>query len=75
MQAIKKKAYKMQPRQKLRRINWQKVNERALKGTFWEDLDEEMHAQLIDWEYACCVPVESSAVLLGQKDGLGVVSG
>jgi hypothetical protein len=67
MQAIKKKAYKMQPRQKLRRINWQKVNERALKGTFWEDLDEEMHAQLIDWEYAMLCACRIIRDFLGAK--------
>jgi transposase-like protein len=51
MAAVKKKPYGIQPRQKLRRINWQKVNERVLKGTFWEDLNEESHALHIDWEY------------------------
>eukprot|EP01134_Creolimax_fragrantissima_P003158 CFRG3158T1 len=48
--ARKKREYKVKPESKMRRINWTKVADGKLKGTFWDNINEEKHMQSMNFE-------------------------
>eukprot|EP00124_Ichthyophonus_hoferi_P003006 Ihof_evm3s234 gene=Ihof_evmTU3s234 len=56
--ASSKKAYSIVPEVQLRRLNWNKVMDRNVKGTIWENSKEEKYIDILDWkalENAFCV--------------------